>query len=506
MRLHDYLDYYARIIPNGAFSTFTGQRLSYADGYALSNRYAAAFIKAGVVTGDKVALLSRNSDQFLPIVTAISRIGAIAVPMNFRLSAVEINVILYDSSARVVVIEEREHRRLGKDGWVAPCSTMVAGQLRDVDTPPPTHQCQSDDIVLQMYTSGTSGRPKGVMISHAALLTNAHQLEIAISYRLSRGDRYLLVCPMYHAAALISAVMTLRAGGEMVIHADFAPDEVLTTLAHGGIAAATLVPTMIARCVDWSLSTDARGTKLNFPQLRHILYGASPIAVDVLAAAMQLFDCDMTQAFGLTETTAAATALTAEDHFAALAGDPGRLQSCGQGLIGTELAILDSPSGSGIGEIAVSGPQLMRGYANLPDATAAALESGWFRTGDAGTLDADGYLTIRDRLKDMIISGGENIYSIEVENALLSHPHIIEAAVIGTPDADLGEVLMAFISVTHGYPGDDHTIAHCRNLLAGYKIPRRYVQIATLPRNPSGKVLKGELRAPYWNTEGRGVA
>ena len=166
----------------------------------LSNRYASAIVRAGVVAGDRVALLSRNSDQFLPIVTAISRIGAIAVPMNYRLSATEITAILSDSGARIVVIEEREHQRLSAAGWVAPCPTMIAGRLGKDASPPPTYSCQPDDIVLQMYTSGTSGRPKGVMISHAALLTNAHQLEVAISYRLSRGDRYLLVCPMCASA------------------------------------------------------------------------------------------------------------------------------------------------------------------------------------------------------------------------------------------------------------------------------------------------------------------
>jgi acyl-CoA synthetase (AMP-forming)/AMP-acid ligase II len=500
MRLHDYLDYYAAIIPAGPFSSFDGHRLTYAGAAALAHGYAAALLRAGIGPGDRVALLSRNCDLFVGIVAAISRIGAVAVPLNYRLSAMEISGILTDSGAAVLLAQGRELDRLRADGWTAPCPAIMVETVGAEVASPPAHASSPDDIVLQMYTSGTSGKPKGVQISHDTLLTNAYQLEVAIPYRLSRGDRYLLVCPMYHAAALISAVMTLRAGGEMVIHADFEAGAVVGALANDGIAAATLVPAMMARCVQW-----ADGQARDFASLRHILYGASPIAPDVLARAMRLFDCQMTQAFGLTETTAAATALTAEDHVAAL-DDAALLASCGRALIGTEIAILDAAEPGGIGEIAVRGPQVMRGYAGLPDTTAAAVVGGWFHTGDAGTLDSQGYLTIRDRLKDMIISGGENIYSIEVENALMTHPQIVEAAVIGVPDAALGEVQMAFIVVANDYPGDADVIAHCRSLLAGYKIPRRYGLIEVLPRNPSGKVLKGQLREAFWQGSGRAVA
>ena len=369
------------------------------------------------------------------------------------------------------------------------------------------HSSTSDDaIILQMYTSGTSGRPKGVLITQRALLTNAHQLEVAIPYRLDRRDRYLIVCPMYHAAALISAVMALRAGGEAVIHAEFDPMAVVSTLTAGSVAATTLIPSMISRCIEWAQNSEpSQSTPFCFPALKHLLYGASPISPDILASAVAFFGCQFTQAFGVTETTSAATALTAEDHSLALAVQPRLLRSCGRALIGTRVLAGEQKSND-VDEIQVSGPQLMEGYANLPETTAASLSGGWLRTGDAGTCDAKGYLTISDRLKDMIISGGENIYSIEVENALLSHPLIIDAAVIGVPDSDFGEALLAFIVVSNEAVQTAAIVAHCRRTLAGYKIPRQYRIIKALPRNPSGKILKNKLREPFWKSQNHAPA
>lgn len=499
--LHDYLDYYARITPTHPFSSDSGHAQTYAEAAALTAGIVDMLSRSGITPGDRVAILSRNSDRFVPIICALSKMGAVAVPLNYRLAAVEIEFILHDAGVNMLFAQQAELDRLREQGWV-PSGSCAVTPIEKLSSAIVADQADANaattsgnPVLLQMYTSGTSGRPKGVLITQNALLTNAHQLEIAIPYRLNRKDRVLIVCPLYHAAAFISAVMTLRAGAEAVIQAAFDSEAVVTTLRKEGIAATTLVPAMIGRCVQASREPQQLGAgPLRFPALKHILYGASPISPDVLTNAVSLFGCAFTQAFGLTETTSAATALTAEDHVLALSDRPDLLRSCGRALIGTHIQAGDACA-SGIDEVRVSGPQVMQGYANLPAET--SLADGWFGTGDLGACDADGYLTISDRLKDMIISGGENIYSIEVENALMSHPLVVEAAVIGVPDPALGEALMAFIVVTEAVPDADAIIAHCRSMLAGYKIPRRYEIIAALPRNASGKVLKNELRMSY---------
>lgn len=492
MRLHDYLEYYARITPDIYFSSFKGRSLTYVQASVRTDMFAGLLKNNGIEAGDRVAVLSRNSDDFLLIIAAISKRSAVAVPLNYRLSAPEIDYILRDCDAKLLFVQTAEAGRVELDSpWITKLIEECSDQIMTIE------DCGHEtDILLQMYTSGTTGRPKGVLITQDALLTNAHQLEIAIPYRLARGDRYLIVCPLYHAAAFISIVMTIRAGGHAVIHAEFEPEVVVNALANDNIAATTLVPVMIGRCADWAVDKPWR-----FPALRHILYGASPISPTALSKAAALFGCAFTQAFGLTETTSAATALTAEDHLAALDYQPQLLKSCGRALIGTKVFI----GGEGVGEICVSGPQLMQGYAGQPEATVAVLEHGVFRTGDAGSQDSLGYLTIEDRLKDMVISGGENIYSIEVENALIAHAGVSEAAVIGIPDTDLGEVLMAFYVAKEAALDDEVLIAHCRTLLAGYKIPRLYQPVDILPRNPSGKVLKQQLKQPYWQNHERAV-
>ena len=500
--LHDYLDYYAKITPTHIFSNFEGRSTTYGDAAALSTGIAELLTAKGFTSGDRIAILSRNSDRFLPIICAASKTGIIAVPLNYRLAGSEISFILEDAGVKLLFIQASELNGLKAKGWAAPdgCIIMLIEDLAAHSTNGVIAQSSTSDdaLILQMYTSGTSGRPKGVLITQGALLANAHQLEVAIPYRLNRCDRYLIVCPLYHAAALISAVMTLRAGGEAVIHAEFDPVAVVSSLSAGGIAATTLIPAMISRCIEWAENSEpSPSTPFCFPALKHLLYGASPISPDILANAVAFFGCQFTQAFGLTETTSAATALTSEDHSLALAEQPQLLRSCGRALIGTRIHA-GAQGANEVAEIQVSGPQLMQGYANLPEATAASLSGGWLKTGDAGTCDANGYLTISDRLKDMIISGGENIYSIEVENTLLSYPPIIDAAVIGVPDPEYGEALLAFIVIKGETVKTDAIIAHCRQLLAGYKIPRRYMVIEALPRNPSGKILKEQLREPFW--------
>lgn len=521
MLLHDFLDYYARITPEGIFSEFEGARLTYREAQARSFQIARGLRALGLGVGARVAFVAKNNADTLPFYLAAARCGVVTVPINFRLAPAECAYIIADAGAELVVGSEefaagldsisemplalRKRLVIGREsrGW-----SSFDAWVRAHDEEPVVEASVSETSILyQMYTSGTTGRPKGVQLTHAAVLANAFQLELAIPYRLARGDRYLIVCPLYHAAGAISAVMTLRAGGALVIHRNFEPAAVLEALAQE-VTAATLVPAMIQRCVEEAEHCVERRT---FSKLAHILYGASPIAEEPLRRAMALFGCKFTQSFGMTETTAAATALTAEDHELALSTRPELLRSCGRGLIGSDVCI-QAPSGGAVatgdtGELVVDGPQLMTGYWRQPDATAAALATGSMRTGDAGYRDADGYVYIQDRLKDMILSGGENIYSAEVENQLLANPKVADAAVIGIPDERFGEAVMAFVVLRHGaVASEEEIIAACRAGLAGFKLPRRIRFVDEVPRNPSGKILKSLLRSEFWPASGRQVA
>jgi fatty-acyl-CoA synthase len=321
------------------------------------------------------------------------------------------------------------------------------------------------------------------------------------------GERYLVVAPMYHAAAAVSSFWVVGQGGSLYILEDFVPAEVVRVLSEERIVAGTLVPAMIQACLVGVPDVATR----RYESLRTIIYGASPIAVETLRSAIEVFGCGFAQGFGMTETTAAATFLMESDHQRALREKPELLLSCGRALPGTELMIADAddrevPRGE-IGEILVRGPQLMRGYWNLPDASKEALRGGWMHTGDAATMDAEGYVYIQDRVKDMIVSGGENVYPREVEDVLFRHPAVADAAVIGVPDPQWGEVVKAIVVQKPGARATaEELIEHARKSLASYKRPRSVDFVAELPRNPSGKVLKKDLREPFWKGHSRRVS
>jgi acyl-CoA synthetase (AMP-forming)/AMP-acid ligase II len=357
----------------------------------------------------------------------------------------------------------------------------------------------------QMYTSGTTGHPKGAVLQHRAVCSNVVQLMPIV--RLGRGERYLIVAPLYHAAAAVTQFVVVASGGSLFVQEDFVPGEVVRALSEEKLTVALLVPAMIQACLVMVPDVAAR----RYDALRLVVYGASPIAAETLRRAMEVFQCGFVQGYGMTETSAVLTALTPADHERALADRPELLLSAGRPLLGTELRIVDEhdrpqPPGS-IGEIAGRGPQLMRGYWNLAEASAAALRGGWMHTGDAGRLDEDGYLYIEDRVKDMIVSGGENVYPREVENVLFQHPAVADAAVIGVPDERWGETVKAIVVRKAGASvAAEELIEFCRARLGGYKLPRSVDFTDALPRNPSGKVLKRDLREPYWKGHTRRVS
>jgi fatty-acyl-CoA synthase len=519
MRLHDFLDYQARERPHAEFAVEGARRVSYGQARREAERIAAALVGAGLGPGARVAFLAKNCLEYPLLFYGASRAGVVPVPLNYRLAAPEWEYILRDAGAELVIargdlVAAADDLRTTLPGvrrWLAFGTPVPAGWedfrawVRDAPGEAPPSPATGDDDCYQMYTSGTTGRPKGAVIPHRAVAGNIFQASIALGG--VAGERVLIVAPVYHAAAALTVFFTVSRGGTLVIQEDFVPSEVVRALSEEGIARTTLVPAMIQACLVMVPDVASR----RYDALRLVTYGASPIAEQTLRRAMEVFGCDFVQGYGMTETTALLTYLMPEDHRRALAGRPELLLSAGRAVVGTELRIVDAedrpvPAG-GVGEICARGPQLMRGYWNLPDATAEALRGGWMHTGDAGRLDPDGYLFIQDRVKDMIVSGGENVYPREVEEVLFHHPAVADAAVIGVPDAQFGEAVKAIVVLRAGATATaEEIMAFTRGRLGGYKRPRSVDFVEVLPRNPSGKVLKRELREPYWSGQTRRVS
>jgi acyl-CoA synthetase (AMP-forming)/AMP-acid ligase II len=516
MRLHDFLDWRARLQPDAEFAVCDERRLDYAEARDATLRIANALVAAGLEIGDRFAVLSKNSLESALIYYAASRCGAVPVPLNYRLAPPEWVYILNDAGAQLLVAERELAGALAPlRGELASVKRFVAigdaaGYERWEDfaggqpAADPGRDVSADCDLYQMYTSGTTGRPKGAVLAQRAVAAQLHQASLA--FGSAPGERALIVAPLYHAAAAVMAFATVGAGGSLFVQRDFAPAEVVRALSEERIAVALLVPAMIQFCFLAVPDLERR----RYDALRLVVYGASPIAEATLRRALAAFQCDFLQGYGMTETTAAVTYLMPQDHRRALAGEPRLLGSAGRPLLGTEVRIVDPgdrplPPGR-IGEIVARGPQLMRGYWNREAESAEALRGGWMHTGDAGVLDEEGFLYIQDRVKDMIVSGGENVYPREVEDVLFEHPAVADVAVIGVPDEQWGEAVKAIVVRKPGAElGAEALLDFCKGRLGGYKRPRSVDFVDALPRNPSGKVLKKDLREKYWAGQQRRV-
>ncbi len=458
-------------------------------------RHAAALWARGVRAGDRVALLAPNHDLLVRAIFACWWMGATACPLNVRWSVHEIAHALEDSGARLLLIDESLTALA--QGLSLP--TVGLEQLADearAPAPLPDVRAAGEQMAAILYTGGTTGKSKGVMLTHAnfwtASMTRGAELNNA------PDSVSLLVAPLFHVAGLGRLIGQTMVGGTCITMAQFRPAQVLEAIETHGITDTILVPTMLQALMDEPGFQPARVRSLD-----RIAFGAAPMPPDLLERALVAWPhAEFFQAYGLTETAGALCINLPENHRSPEARTQGRLHSVGRAGLGAEILIVDEsghplPPGE-VGEIVACGPMVTRGYWNNPQATAGAFRDGWFRTGDAGRMDADGYLFIVDRLKDMIISGGENVYCAEVEGALRSHPLVSHAAVIGLPDARWGEAVHAVVVLAEGVAPErlpvDELRAWCRERLAGFKCPRSVVYVPALPLSAAGKVLKNVLR------------
>jgi long-chain acyl-CoA synthetase len=478
-------------------------------------RLAGVLQSLGLRDGDRVSILAHGSHRYVEALHAALWAGGVGAPVNSRFSRAEIAEMLRDCAPRVLIADDAflaeavsiapglpEPPVLIHAGEGPPPAGMIGYEAALAATPPIADAGRGgDDLACLFYTGGTTGQAKGVMLSHANLCTNA--LNVAGPVGLGENAIHLHCGPLFHLAAAGRMFAVTAFGGQHVVLRHFDAAEVRRAIARHRVTIATFVPTMIG-----SLLADPDFAAQDLSSLRIISYGAAPMPETLQRRLMEALPrCGLVQSYGMTETSPVVTMLTPEMHDPAL----GKLTSAGRVIANVDLRIADAedrPVARGVvGEIQVRGPTVMLGYWNRPDLTEAALRGGWMHTGDGGYLDADGYLFVVDRLKDMIVSGGENVYSAEVENAIHSHPAVAECAVFGIPDAVWGEAVHAVVVPKDGQaltPAE--VIAHCRGLIAGYKCPKAAeISAAPLPRSGVGKILKSALRAPWWADRARRV-
>lgn len=500
--LNDHTQFHARIRGDMMMASDSKKTLNYAEAWEYINVIAAHIQSSGIAKGDRVAILAKNSVDNLCVFLACARIGAVVVGLNYRLALAEVEFIASNADVQMLFFDQEFDGLRGEYLRAKTCvsidSDSSAPHLPSwLEGPASLNEVEinGDDILFQMYTSGTTGLPKGVLVSHYNVLANTYQAPMTTGKGGRVGERGLVIAPTFHAVGLVGSLLGVIYGGSMIIHSDYDPVGMIETLAKEHISTVAVIPVML----QFSLAMVPNIKDYDFSELHTINYGASPISESLLQQCMDAFGCDFVQGYGQTESTMALTFLTADDHKKALAGRPELLRSCGRAVFGTDIKIVGNdgqelPLGE-IGEIVAKGPQVMQGYWKNPEATAKTVVDGWLHTGDAGRMDEEGYIYIQDRVKDMIISGGENIYPAEIENHLMSHEQIQDVAVIGVPDAKWGEVPLAVV-VSGGQPelGAEELTEFCRGKLAGYKIPRKIEYLAALPRNPTGKVLKKDIR------------
>ena len=498
--------------PKSVAHKFLDRETTYEELNIYSNQIANGLISLGCKPDSRIAYYGKNSDYFFEFLIGTLKSNTVAVGVNWRLAPPEVSYVLNDSKSEVLFVGEEFYpiidqiledlpnvkKVIAVDGNHTKYEDFIS--WRDSQESASTGLKSSDqDDILQLYTSGTTGHPKGVQLTNRNFAAANESIDGIVPFE--EGTTNLVCMPGYHVAGTNWGIWGYIFGCRNIIIADIDPGLILELIEQEKIRSTLFVPAVILFLISHpnALSTD-------FSSLNFVLYGASPIADDTIIKAKEIMQCDLYQVYGLTETTGAITIMMPEDH------DPkrGKLRSCGKALKGVELKVVDEngkelKTGE-IGQVISKSDLNMKGYWNKPDATKESIVDGWFYSGDAGYFDEENYLFIHDRVKDMIVSGGENIYPAEVENALMSHEKILDAAVVGIPDEKWGEAVKAFVVLSDSSLDEDQIISYTRTKIAGYKCPRSINFISELPRNPSGKILRRELRDPYWEGIDRKVS
>jgi len=464
-------------------------------------RKVAGLLESITEPGDRVALWAANSEIYLELFLGIPCANRAIVPHNTRWAQPELIYATEDAGAKVL-ITDRDPGELANS--VDRVIRIDTGEYEAALSSAPESEpaITPDTLAGLFYTGGTTGASKGVMLTHANIMANA--VHTQLGQPMVEDDRYLTMAPMFHAAGVYSALALIWVGAANVIQPAFDPNQTLDLIESEKITCAIAVPSMLAAMVETQASQPRSMTTL-----RWISHGASPVALEVLKRTDELFGCELIHLYGATELSPIATIFRNEEQFL---GDPARAKSCGTAPPGISLQIRNDagvpvPAGE-VGEVTVQGPNVMTGYWNKPEQTAASLDAnGWYSTGDVGFLDSEGYLYLVDRSKDMIVSGGENVYCTEVEDAIYTHPGVLEATVFGIPDEQWGEAVHAVVVPRDGHDLDEATvIEHCRGQIGGYKVPKSVAfQNDPLPKSGPGKVLKRELRAPFWDGKERQI-
>jgi long-chain acyl-CoA synthetase len=465
---------------------------TYAQTWERCRRLVAALRALGLGAGDRVAVVGPNCHRYLELYQAVPGAGMVIVPLNPRHTPSELRYAVRDSGAKALCTgigdqgleDEVEHLVDLGDGYEA---LLAGADEADLPDDPP-----EDDVAGLFYTGGTTGAAKGVMLTHRNLVSNA--THFAMCWPFTPETRWLVIAPLFHAAGSIAVLATVWNGGQHVMLPAFDPARALGLIERHAVTATLVVPTMLA-----AMSEEQLARPRDVTSLRYLSHGGSPCATETLRRAHAAFPAaELLHIYGATETSPIATLMPHEERLL----DTPRARSCGQPAVGVEVVVLDADGRrrvpGEVGEIAVRGPNVMVGYWNKPDETSAALVDGWYRTGDLGYQDDEGFVFLVDRVKDMIVTGGENVYSSEVEDAIYRHPAVLEAAVFGIPDPQWGEAVHAVV-VPRSPVSAQELIAHCREFIAGYKVPKAIeFRSEPLPKSGAGKLLKRELREAYW--------
>jgi acyl-CoA synthetase (AMP-forming)/AMP-acid ligase II len=465
---------------------YEGRTQTYGELDRSSSELAGALVdQLGLAPGERVAILDRNCPEYLELIFALDKAGAVAAPINWRLTPGEVKAIVDDVKPRLIVtgVEFRGH------GVASGVQSLTFGELPRGGVDP--HRDRDGAVSTQFCTSGTTGLPKGAMLTGINVLNTGLCLAVEMP-EMREGGRSLVCMPMFHIGGTGWAIWSMQEGMTLVMVREVVPEQLLGIIVEQKVETALLVPSVMLFLTELPQSRTA-----DFSALEHITYGTAPISPELLRRCIETFKCKFCQIYGLTETTGPFTCLTFEHH----AGE--KLLSCGRPMFGARAKIVgpnDEELHPGqIGEVCYQGESLMTGYWGRPDATAEAMRGGWFHSGDAGCMDENGFIYIKDRIKDMIVSGSENVYPAEVEALLAGHPDIVECAVIGVPDKKWGETVKAVVVRRAGSSlTETALIEWCRDKIAGYKRPTSVDFTDKLPRNASGKLLKRTLREPYW--------